>query len=106
METLSFTFGVLATVAVIAIAVLVVGAVKVLKMQNKIDSLERWIGDSDNAIHSRITAEAAALQRDLEVNIKELVDRTDNLNSYIDSRLDKLSIKLITSDAKKTIING
>jgi len=106
MEALSFTFGVLATVAVIAIAVLVVGAVKVLKMQNKIDSLERWISDSDNAIHSRITAEAAALQRDLEVNIKELVDRTDNLNSYIDSRLDKLSSKLITSDAKKTIING
>ena len=106
METLSFTFGVLATVAVIAIAVLVVGAVKVLKMQNKIDGLERWIGESDNAIHSRITAESAALQRELETSLRELNDRTDNLNSYIDSRLDKLSSKLIPSDAKKTIING
>lgn len=104
METLSFTFGVLATVAVIAIAVLVVGAVKVLKMQNKIDSLERWTGDSENAMHSRISTEVTHIHHEIETNMKTVHTRLDSLNSYIDSRLDKLNSKLIPSDAKKTII--
>jgi len=37
METLSFTFGVLSVVAVIILTVIVMGIVKVLKQQNKIN---------------------------------------------------------------------
>ena len=38
METLSFTFGMLTVIGVASVAVIVVGLVKVFKMQNKIEN--------------------------------------------------------------------
>lgn len=82
METLSFAFGVLAAVAVILIAAVVVGTVKVFKMQNRLNNLESWTSDVNRELHGRITDDR-----------KELNLRIDSLNSYVDSRFDKMDNK-------------
>ena len=87
METLSFTFGVLSVVAVILMSVIVLGIVKVLKLQQQIKDLEgnlshthSQIFDGDKNVHHRI-----------EKDVEQLHRRIDDAHSYIDSRIDKLT---------------
>ena len=61
METLSFAFGMLSVVAVILIAVVAVGIVKVFKMQSDINNLYRTLDNIDSQIHDRISSEYSDL---------------------------------------------
>lgn len=95
MEIISFTFGVLSVVAVILMSVIVLGIVKVLKLQKQIKELHgelshthTQIFDGDKNVHQRIDKEA-----------EQLYQRIDQLNSYVDSRIDKC-------EAKKQLIKG
>lgn len=105
METLSFAFGMLAIVAAALVAVVVVGMVKVLKMQSNIDNLYRVVDNSDNHIHQRISNEYQSLDRVIVDDRRELNQRIDKLNSYVDSRFDKMENKFNGNSAKKQIIN-
>lgn len=105
METLSFAFGMLAMIAAALVAVVVVGMVKVLKMQSNIDNLYRVVDNSDNHIHQRISNEYQSLDRVIVDDRRELNQRIDNLNSYVDSRFDKMENKFNGNSAKKQIIN-
>jgi len=120
METLSFTFGVLSVVAVIFVAAIVLGIVKVLKQQKQINSIQSeiervWQYNSQlsQEIHQRISSHQesvirsidetnqrighteAELYRHVDTNVEDVQRRIDitrsDLNSYIDSRIDKLS---------------
>ena len=85
METLSFAFGMLAMVAVLLIATIVVGIVRVYYHQKRINNLERTIGECDWNLHQRI-------------------DRTDeSLRSYIDSRIDKLQNNIKEKGSKELL---
>ena len=105
METLSFAFGVLSVIAVILIAVVAVGIVKVIKMQSNIDNLYRALDNTDTHIHQRITNEYQSLDRTICDDRRELNLRIDNLNSYVDSRFDKMENKFIGNSAKKQVLN-
>lgn len=89
METLSFTFGVLSVVAVIFVATIVIGIVKVVKQHQQINlikhELERvW---EDN---SRLNQETHQLISQSQENMLRSIDEN---RSYIDSRIDKLNSK-------------
>ena len=85
METLSFAFGVLAMVAVILLAVVVVGIVKVYKQSNQIDYLERGMSD----VYRKMDEEIRVVHDTMSQDRRELNQRIDDLNSYVDSRIDK-----------------
>ena len=85
METLSFAFGVLAMVAVILLAVVVVGIVKVYKQSNQIDYLERGMSD----VYRKMDEEIRVVHDTMSQDRRELNRRIDDLNSYVDSRIDK-----------------
>ena len=85
METLSFAFGVLAMVAVILLAVVVVGIVKVYKQSNQINHLEREIND----FYRKLDEEVRVTHDIISQDRRELNQRIDDLNSYVDSRIDK-----------------
>ena len=85
METLSFAFGVLAMVAVILLAVVVVGIVKVYKQSNQIDYLERGMSD----VYRKMDEEIRVVHDTMSQDRRELNQRIDELNSYVDSRIDK-----------------
>ena len=124
METLSFAFGVLSVIAVVLVTVVAVGIVKVFKMQNNIDNLHRIVDNSENHIHQRISNEYTNLDRiinddrremlslhkesiDETIKVFEQVDkRLNDLNSYVDSRFDKMENKFTGNSAKKQIINN
>ena len=124
METLSFAFGVFSVIAVVLVAVVAVGIVKVFKMQNNIDNLHRIVDNSENHIHQRISNEYTNLDRiinddrremlslhkesiDETIKVFEQVDkRLNELNSYVDSRFDKMENKFTGNSAKKQIINN
>ena len=95
MEIISFTFGVLSVIATVFMVVVVLGIVKVLKLQKQIKELHgdlshthTQIFDGDKNVYQRIDKEVEQLHR-----------RIDDAHSYIDSRIDKLS-------ASKQLIKG
>ena len=85
METLSFAFGVLAMVAVVLLTVVVVGIVKVYKQSNQIDYLERGMSD----VYRKMDEEIRVVHDTMNQDRRELNQRIDELNSYVDSRIDK-----------------
>ena len=85
METLSFAFGVLAMVAVILLTVVVVGIVKVYKQSNQINHLEYGIND----FYQKLDEEVRHVHDAMSQDRRELNQRIDELNSYVDSRIDK-----------------
>jgi predicted PurR-regulated permease PerM len=105
METLSFAFGVLTVVAVMLVAVVVVGIVKVLKMQKEINSLERWISNTEDSVNARMNQELERISNVIGGDRKELNERINGVYQYTDSRFDKLENKFNGNSAKKQIIN-
>lgn len=105
METLSFAYGMLSVIAIAAIVVVVMGMLKVFKMQDRLNTIERWQSAGDTDLHSRITNLDADLCRTIENDRKEFGQQIAQLNSYVDSRFDKMENKFIGNSAKKQIIN-
>ena len=102
MEIISFTFGVLSVIAVVFASVIVLSIVKVLKLQQQIKELQNELGhthtqifDGDKNVHQRIDKEADQLHQRIDDAHAQIL----NLNSYIDSRIDKLT-------ASKQLIKG
>lgn len=85
METLSFAFGVLAMVAIMLIVVVVAGIVKVYNQQKQINTLMS-ISEETNR---RIDNEAREIYHQMHDNREVAFRRLDELQSYIDSRIDK-----------------
>jgi predicted PurR-regulated permease PerM len=105
MNTLAFAFGVLAMIAIIILIVIVVGMVKVLKQQDKITSLEKWIDDTNRLIENnrqeidRIFMDEA---RRIGDDISTIHRRISDVQSIIDSRFDKFEDKI----TKKQILKN
>ena len=106
METLSFAFGMLTVVAVVITAVVIVGIVKVFKMQKEINSLERWISNTEDSANRRIDEQLDHISNVINNDRRELNLRIDSIMSYADSRFDKMENKFTNgNNAKKQIIN-
>lgn len=85
METLSFAFGVLAMVAIMLVVVVVAGIVKVYNQQKQINTLM----SISEEINRRIDNEAREIYHQMHDNREVAFRRLDELQSYIDSRIDK-----------------
>ena len=85
METLSFAFGVLAMVAIMLVVVVVAGIVKVYNQQKQINTLMS-ISEETNR---RIDNEVREIYHQMHDNKEVAFRRLDELQSYIDSRIDK-----------------
>lgn len=103
MGILSFAFGVLTVIAVMLVAAVVVGIVKVLKMQKEISSQERWISNTESALDARITQEHDRIVNVIGDDRKELNQRINEVYRYTDSRFDKMENKLVGNNAKKQL---
>lgn len=85
METLSFAFGVLAMVAIMLVVVVVAGIVKVYNQQKQINTLM----SVSEEINRRIDNEVREIYHQMHDNKEVAFRRLDELQSYIDSRIDK-----------------
>jgi predicted Holliday junction resolvase-like endonuclease len=95
METLSFAFGVLAMIATILVVLVVVGIVKVYNQQKQINNLNA----REESTHRRIDDEMRNVYQQMHENREIAFRRLDDLQSYVDSRIDK-------SINKKQVIKG
>ena len=89
METLSFTLGILSVVAVIFMATIVLGIVRVVKQQKQINSINSEI--------ERVWQNNSQLTQEFHQRVSQSQNDTmrsiDDTRSYIDSRIDKLEAK-------------
>ena len=92
METLSFAFGMLAMIAIIFVAVVVLGIVKVYKQQAQIRDLQNCIDANYEYSNRRI-----------DNTETELVGLNERTISYIDSRIDKLQNNIKEKGSKELL---
>ena len=111
METTSFILGVLTVVAVIVVAVIVRGMVKITQLEKQLKDTQESIEwrDRNNAdnfreIHERISRTEEHIyrhidefKRDLDLRLEEL---KKELVSHCDSRVDKLQSKTKEAQVK------
>jgi predicted PurR-regulated permease PerM len=88
METLSFILGI-AFIVVIALTVVATYAfVKVIKVKNELDEIQRYLNTAINQIYQSIAEENTQIHRRVDLFEKEIFGQ-------LDSRLDKLENRLI-----------
>lgn len=112
MEALYFTLGMLSVVAVVLTASVVYGIVKLSKLNNwcrdidvRIESTQREMYRIDENSSSHTNRRFDDLYSDRWKDREELARRLDELQSYIDSRVDKLDSKFSPKGTKQQI-NG
>lgn len=126
METLMFAFGVLTMVLVAIAAIAVYGTTKVLKLKKSLEIQDRLLNESITNLYQTYWRTEEDLRkiiddksRDVEQHFHsihqdddrkfgELHRRTDELNSYVDRRFDKLidtyfAVKEAEEQTKKII---
>lgn len=87
---LAFAFGVLAVIAIIMLVAIVVGIVKVLKQQDKITSLEKWIDDTNRFMENN----RQEIERRVTEEVRILADEIGQVHRLMDSRFDKFEDKI------------
>jgi len=112
METLYFTLGMLSVVAVVLTASVVYGIVKLSKLNKwchdtdvRIESTQREMYRIDENTSSHTNRRIDDLSSSIWREREEIAKRLDDLQSYIDSRVDKLDSKFSPKGMKKQI-NG
>jgi len=112
METLYFTLGMLSVVAVVLTALVVYGIVKLSKLNKwchdtdvRIESTQREMYRIDENTSSYTNRRIDDLSSSMWREREEIAKRLDDLQSYIDSRVDKLDSKFSPKGMKKQI-NG
>jgi hypothetical protein len=112
METLYFTLGMLSVVAVVLTASVVYGIVKLSKLNKwchdtevRIESTQRDMYRIEESTSSHAGRRIDDLYSSLWRDKEEISRRLDDLQSYIDSRVDKLDSKFSPKGTKQQI-NG
>lgn len=112
MEALYFTLGMLSVVAVVLTASVVYGIVKLSKLNKwchdtdvRIESTQREMYRIDDNTSSHTNRRFDDLSSSIWREREEITRRLDDLQSYIDSRVDKLDSKFSPTGIKKQI-NG
>ena len=108
METLYFILGILSVVAVVLTVVAVYGIVRHNQSQKQINNLHREIEEIQRGAWRESESINRRIDRDYESKwraMDEFNKRLDELQSYIDSRVDKLDAKYSSKGVKQQI-NG
>jgi biopolymer transport protein ExbB/TolQ len=103
---LAFAFGMLAMTAIIMIVAIVVGMLKVIKLQKQIQDLEQSAGREIELLHRHTSDVERNIYSELNEIRRRFDEYTDNLRrelqAYTDSRIDKA---LGTTGSKQIIKN-
>ena len=108
METLYFILGMLSVVTVVLTAVAVYGIVKYNQSQKQINNLYREIEEIQRGVWRESESINRRIDRDDESKWRaseEIRRKMEELQSYIDSRVDKLDAKYSPKGVKQQI-NG
>lgn len=108
METLYFILGILSVVAVVLTAVAVYGIVRHNQSQKQINNLYREIEEIQRGAWRESESINRRMDRDDESRwrtFEEIHKKMEELQSYIDSRVDKLDAKYSSKGVKQQI-NG
>jgi len=108
METLYFILGMLSVVTVVLTVVAVYGIVKYNQSQKQINNLHREIEETQRGMWRDFESINRRIDRDNESKWRaseEIRRKMEELQSYIDSRVDKLDAKYTPKGVKQQI-NG
>jgi predicted Holliday junction resolvase-like endonuclease len=108
METLYFILGMLSVVTVVLTVVAVYGIVKYNQSQKQINNLQREIEETQRGVWRESESINRRIDRDDESKWRaseEIRRKMEELQSYIDSRVDKLDAKYTPKGVKQQI-NG
>ena len=124
MEITSFAFGMLAMIALTLVIVVVVGMVRVNKMKETLNHIERYLENNNRDLHERITREVGFISKEMDRNMSsseqvfknfeshittvsdEKERRIEELYRYVDSRFDKMENKFVLNNkVVKQVIN-
>ena len=108
METLYFILGMLSVVTVVLTVVAVYGIVKYNQSQKQINNLQREIEETQRGVWRESESINRRIDRDDESRWRaseEIRRKMEELQSYIDSRVDKLDAKYTPKGVKQQI-NG
>ena len=108
METLYFILGMLSVVTVVLTVVAVYGIVKYNQSQTQINNLQREIEEVQRGMWRESESINRRIDRDDESKWRaseEIRGKMEELQSYIDSRVDKLDAKYSPKGVKQQI-NG
>ena len=78
----------LTMVGVALATIVVVGIVKVLRMQNKMENMQSWIVENHNHVLQRISSDITNIENVISDDRRELNQRSDELYRYTDNRFD------------------
>ena len=102
MEITSFVLGMLTIVAVIIISVIVVGLVKISKLNSDLHTFKNnYMRDVEDIhrhideMHQNIWREFEKCGRDVTMVEKTIMNQIEETRRYVDSRLDKLASKQV-----------
>lgn len=108
MEITSFALGMLAMIAIALVVVVVVGMVRVSRLKETMDNIERYLESNTRDLHERISSEVDIINKEVSKNASntdqvfknfenhiehvsnEKDRRIEDLNRYVDSRFDKM----------------
>lgn len=97
METVSFILGALAVIGIAAVALVVVGTVKIYNLNKKQKSLENDLGETRSDFYRAISDESRSAHDRIESMVRHAQQYSEEhkreVLSYIDSRIDKLQTK-------------
>lgn len=121
MEVLSFALGMVAMVAIALVIVIIVGIVKVFRQQRELKSTQEWVSNLERTVWDRFSEVEKDVDRrennlyntiadngrDLHQQIENAyTNARDMANAYTDSRIDKLSEKIVGNNGAKQVIKG
>ena len=89
MEMFYFTLGVLTVIALVFIGVVILGMIKVSKLQKKIVDIENQIGRDFDNTHRRIDDENRFVIEKIDQIYSEIDKQHQECISYTDKRVDK-----------------
>lgn len=94
MDITSFVLGVLTVIAVIFVAAVVVGLLKIYKLQKQVKDLTSGLNGTEISINDRISQEYERLSKALDERHREALDQINLVHkdsmAYTDSRIDKM----------------
>ena len=93
ISLLSFALGILTVIAVVEAIVLVVGFVKVIRLESDFSDYKRDIEEVKADQDRTVAFNLSELERDIQSRTDNLWMETDNIRSYVDSRIDKTFCK-------------
>jgi hypothetical protein len=106
MDIISFGLGIGSVLFITSVVITVLSFVKLEKLNKRIKEIEVYINTSIECIYSSINTNSELDNRRIDGEIDRTNRVVDDIYRTIDSRLDKLEVKLTDSNKGNKLIKG